>query len=131
MPPVCSPIVLPQVDPNYWLGGPDDHRSRFSVVFRLGYWEVWDLGVADARRFSKIKERDKALRLVSSWARQPVTLSETVEPPVRFPSQTPATTGRRWGVAGEAAGRKYKSRLPPDVGDQADLHELDELSPEA
>lgn len=119
------PLVLLQVDPNYWLGGPDG-CARYSVIFKNGYWEVWDLGVPDLRRWNRLKDRTKALQLIGSWARQPVQLSETVEPPIVFPDAGGPQSERRWGVSGKGAGRKYKSRIPPEVTEQSDLHDLDE-----
>jgi hypothetical protein len=80
-----APLSLPQVDLNYWLGGPPESPVRFSVVYRKGLWEVWDLSRKDASRFSKLADKKKALKLISSWAKQLVVLQTEVEPTIVFP----------------------------------------------
>jgi hypothetical protein len=111
---MTEPIILPQVDPNYWLGGPASHPCRFSVVFRKGYYEIWDLHCPSAQRFDRIADRVEALRKVSLWAKAPVLLSEVVEPPLNLPRTPPECwSERRWGVKGEASGRKYRPPRAP------------------
>lgn len=74
--PKVGVIVLPQVDPGYWMGGPPGENIRFSVVLRKGVYEIWDLFCKDARRFDKVVSKDKALKRVSSWAKCPVILGD-------------------------------------------------------
>jgi hypothetical protein len=71
-------LKLPQVDPNYWLGGPPENPVRFSVILRKNVWEVWDLATKDGARFAKFpgKEKKRALALVGKWARIPISLEE-------------------------------------------------------
>lgn len=108
-------IVLPQVDPNYWLGGSPSTPCRFSVIFRKGYYEVWDLHCPNGGRFSKIAERPKALKLVSTWAREPVTLSDAVLPP--FKPEVEAFSERKWGGKGQGRVKKQKNSAPGGVPD--------------
>ena len=69
-------LVLPKVDPDHWLGGPPENPIRFSVIYRKGVYEVWDLSCKDAQRFDKIASKRAALKRVSIWARQSVSLEE-------------------------------------------------------
>ena len=82
-----EPLTLPQVDPGAWLGGPADQPTRFSVMRRKDHWEVWDLYCKEAGRFMKfnLKDRAKALTLISRWAGRRVILSDVVDPPIQFP----------------------------------------------
>jgi len=125
-------IVLPQVDLNYWLGGPDSSPCRFSVVLKKGYYEVWDLSCPNGERFNRLAAKAKALQQLALWAKQPITLATEIEPPPVFSDRAPVPhSERRWGVSGVGQGRLPKGQRPqhdpvPDLPDEELADDLDE-----